>query len=241
VRLFAHLMAVGDEEEKRISPSGSLSPLFEGGMGACVHSVTALASPMNGTTAYELYKDPSFDPDKVRVPLWSKALSLMMAHRLSSHPDGRDERDYAGFDMGLDRAKELNSHIVTLPGTYYFSVPMSATDPQKDGTHRPRRDMEPLFVRRSYQLGAYKGKTMGGMTVDESWRENDGLVNTRSARAPDGAAWTDLDKSRVAPGLWNVFPTVRGDHMWPQGGLMRRHNVRDFYLELLGLIEGLAR
>ena len=78
--------------------------------------------------------------------------------------------------------------------------------------------------------------TAGGMTVDETWRENDGLVNTISARAPSGASWKPLDKSSIRPGLWNVFPTVDGDHMWPQGGLLHRHDIRGFYLDLLTMI-----
>ena len=54
------------------------------------------------------------------------------------------------------------------------------------------------------------------MTVDETWCENDGLVNTLSARVPSGAPWKAMDKNSIRPGLWNVFPTVDGDHMWPQ-------------------------
>ena len=74
------------------------------------------------------------------------------------------------------------------------------------------------------------------MTVDETWRENDGLVNTLSARAPSGAPWKPLDKSSIQLGLWNVFPTIDGDHMWLQGGLLHRHDIRGFYLDLLTMI-----
>ena len=97
--------------------------------------------------------------------------------------------------------------------------------------------MEPLFVMRSCQMGAYTGKTKGGVALDESWRENDGLVNTVSAMAPSGAPSKPLDERNIVPGLWNVFPTVEGDHMWPQGSLMRKHDVRNFYLKLLTMIE----
>ena len=53
---------------------------------------------------------------------------------------------------------------------------------------------------------------------------------------PTGAPSKPLDRAHVEPGVWNVFPTVDGDHMWPQGGLMRRHDVRAFYLDLLSMI-----
>ena len=163
----------------------------------------------------------------------------MMARGTRARPDGRDARDYAGYDMHLDRAAELNRRMAVLPGVYYFSVPCSFTDRQPDGTWRPRRGIEPLFVRRSTQMGAYRGKTAGGVTADETWRENDGLVNTVSAAAPAGAPCRTLDKDRIEPGLWQVFPTVNGDHMWPQGGLMRRHDIRPFYLDLLAMIDRL--
>ena len=155
---------------------------------------------------------------------------------VSPKQDGRDERDYASFDMHLDRAQELNEKISTLPNVYYFSVSCSFTAPGPDGKQFPKRGIKPLFAMRSAQIGAYTGHTAGGMTVDETWRENDGLVNTISAQAPSGAPWKPLDKSSSRPGLWNVFPTVDGDHMWPQGGLLRRHDIRDFYLDLLTMI-----
>ena len=89
---------------------------------------------------------------------------------------------------------------------------------------------------RSAQIGAYTGHTAGGIRVDETWRENDGLVNTLSARVPSCAPWKPLDKSSIRPGLWNVFPTIDGDHMWPQGGLLHCHDIRGFYLNLLTMI-----
>jgi hypothetical protein len=49
-----------------------------------------------------------------------------------------------------------------------------------------------------------------------------------------------VDKTDIKPGIWNVFPTYDGDHMALQGGLMRKHSVQDFYLELLQIIDGLS-
>ena len=82
---------------------------------------------------------------------------------------------------------------------------------------------------------------LGGTEIDESWRENDGLVNTLSAKAPLGAPAQPLDRDAVRPGIWNVLPIVEGDHMWPQGGLLRRYDIRDFYRELLAMIDETAK
>lgn len=91
---------------------------------------------------------------------------------------------------------------------------------------------------RSHQIGAYRGRSAGGMIIDERWLKNDGLVNMVSAMAPADAPPRRLDREYVQPGIWNICPTVGEDHMRPQGGLMRRHPVKDFYLDLLNMIEG---
>ncbi len=238
VRLFAGLLADGDPEERKTG-AADLSPLFVGGMGSRVHSIVTLAAPTNGTTAYDLFRDPAFHPEKVKVPWWSRPLASMMSKGTRAETDGRDERDYAGYDMQIDNAIALNRRIATLPETYYFAVPCSDTSVQKDGTHRPKKDMEPLFVMRAFQIGAYSGTTEGGMVIDETWRENDGLVNTVSAKAPSGAPSKPYVEGHAEPGIWNVFPAFDGDHMALQGGLMRKHDIRGFYLELLEMIAGL--
>ena len=240
VRLFSHLMACGDGEE-RAAGSEDFSPLFAGGRADRVHALVALAAPMNGTTAYDLFADPSFDPAGVRTPWWSGILARMLAKHVRAEKDDRDARDYAGYDMQIDSAIAMNRRIGTLPGTFYFSVPCGFTAPQPDGTHRPKRGMEPLFVMRSCQIGAYAGTTRGGIKIDGSWRENDGLVNTVSAKAPSGAPAKPLDRARIEPGIWNVFPTYDGDHMALQGGLTRRHRIRGFYEDLLSLIGSLPQ
>lgn len=167
-------------------------------------------------------------------------MASMMSKGTKAKTDGRDERDYAGYDMQIDHALALNQRIRTLPHVYYFSVPCSYTYRQKDGTHRPKNKMEPFFVMRSCQIGAYKGKTKEGVLLDESWRENDGLVNTISSICLIGAPSKPVDKTDIKPGIWNVLPTYDGDHMALQGGLMRKHFVQDFYLELLQMINGLS-
>ena len=66
-------------------------------------------------------------------------------------------------------------------------------------------------------------------------------VAGEAAEAPMGQPRTPLDRERIEPGVWNVFPAVDGDHMYLQGGLTRRHDVRAFYLGLLTLISAQGR
>ncbi len=235
IRLFSTILALGNERERSIS-GDDVSPFFKGGRAHMVHSVVTLASPMNGTTAYDLFDDPSFDPDAVKVPWWSRVMGKVMAMNNRLKPDGRDISDYAAFDMHIDNALKLNSEMPELEGTYYFSVPCSFTRVCEDGKHRPKKGMEPLFFQHSTRIGTYTGKTRGGFEIGSSWLENDGLVNTVSAMAPLGSPSCPLDRGNPKKGVWNVFPTFDGDHMWVQGGLFRRHMVRDFYLDLLSVI-----
>lgn len=239
VRLLTALLAKGDPREREAG-GADLSPLFAGGLVSRVHSVVTLAAPTNGTTVYDLFLDPSFAPDRVRVSGWSKGLARMMSMGTKPRTDGRDPRDYADYDMEIDHALALNARTGTEPEVYYFSVPCSFTEAQPDGTHRPKQGMEPLFVMRACQIGAYTGRTPEGYCLDETWRENDGLVNTISAKAPFGAPSKTLDRSCIEPGIWNVFPTCNGDHMALQGGLIHRHDIREFYLDLLNMIRAAA-
>ena len=218
-----------------------MSDFFKGGMESRIRSIVTLASPINGTSAYDLFEDKRFDPEQVKVPFWSKGLAKMMSMGTKPKKDGRKETDYADYDMHIDNALTLNSRISTLPSVYYFSVPCSSTVLQENGMHMPDlTKTEPLFVMRSAQIGNYSGITKGGTVIDETWQQNDGLVNTFSAKAPLGAPQKSLDLNDIRPGIWNVFPTYDGDHMSLQGGLLRKTDIRDFYIHLLSLIEQTA-
>lgn len=52
MRMFASLMAKGDEAEMAVTPADEISPLFTGGKADYIYSLTALSVPHNGTTAY---------------------------------------------------------------------------------------------------------------------------------------------------------------------------------------------
>ncbi len=71
------------------------------------------------------------------------------------------------------------------------------------------------------------------------WKENDGLVNTISAKAPSHAPSKEFDRKNTEPGIWQVMPTVEGDHMALQGGLVHLYEVYPFYKKLLSMISRL--
>ena len=96
--------------------------------------------------------------------------------------------------------------------------------------------MEVLYVKSSKLMGKYIGVTENGFDVDESWQENDGLVNTISATAPFGAKQKKYDENNVATGEWNIMPTYNGDHMSLQGGMTKKNDVREYYVNFLDMI-----
>lgn len=208
IRVFATLMAKGDADEMSTSADGDISPLFTGGKADYIYSLTTLASPSNGTTAYSA---PS------------------------------ENTDSAAYDMYIDNALELNKRMVTDENTYYFAIPCSATTKQPDGTYKADKSiMEGMFTSSADEMGAYTGVTEGGFVFDESWLENDGLVNTISAMAPTSAPSTDYTEGNTLPGIWNVMPVYRGDHMSLQGGLMKTNiDVYELYLTHLDMINKL--
>lgn len=240
VRLFTEILRNGAREEIEAAEADDLSPFFLGDSKISVHCIITLAAPLNGTSAYDMFEDDSFDPCKVKAPLRSNILAEILSKWVSPVRDGRDLRDYADHDMHVDIAAEMNRHLTTFADIYYFSIPCSSTKELRNGIHCPVSEItDPFFVKRSYQIGCYCGTTKGGRVIDSSWHENDGLVNTISARAPFGQPQQKLDRKNLRPGVWNIFPVYRGDHMMIHGGLTRKRAVKKSYAKLLSMIDGL--
>ena len=240
IRLLGELLAHGSEEERAATRASDLSPLFRGGMGERIRAIVTLAAPTNGTTAYDMVDDPAFDSRHAGVSPWHWLLDRIVKSNTASRMDGRDPRDWASFDMRLDNAQALNERIATLPHVYYLSVACDATKPGEGGARTPDLSViDPLFVRTSALMGRYRGTTAAGFVVDDSWRANDGLVNTASARAPLGAPQQPLGDGGLVPGVWNVMPDLRADHGYFQGGFMNHQDPTPFFDLLLELLESL--
>lgn len=97
--------------------------------------------------------------------------------------------------------------------------------------------MEFIFVDSANEIGSFIGKTRGGFEIDESWQENDGLVNTISAMAPSSAPSKIFDENNIEKGTWQIMPTYQGDHMSLQGGFFKVNtDVEDYYTKHLNMI-----
>ena len=200
----------------------------------------ALAAPINGTSAYEIAQDESFDISSVKVPVKSRVLDRVMKSKMKIKTDGRDPRDLADYDMLPDNAQAFNAKTPPIPHVYYLSVACDATTPGPHGTRVPDKSVtDPLFMKSSTLMGCYNGKTDAGYVMDDEWHANDGLVNTVSARAPFGAPQKPLDRAKVEKGVWNVMHDFRADHSYFTGGFLRKQDPHPFYQDLVELLDNL--
>jgi triacylglycerol esterase/lipase EstA (alpha/beta hydrolase family) len=235
VRLFSEILRNGSAEERAATDPGDISPFFMGGNGDGLVAVVTLAAPTNGTTAYDMHEDTSFDPGKVTVPDKYEKNSDAVSKGTRPVLDGRASWDYASFDMHIDNALALNEKITTFDDVYYFAYPCSSSTVNPDGSVEPDPSItENIFMKSAIQMSKYTGVTRGGFRIDKTWQSNDGLVNEISAGAPFGALQSSYDANGpVVPGRWYVMPVFRGDHMSLQGGLTKRINIKPFYIELV--------
>jgi triacylglycerol esterase/lipase EstA (alpha/beta hydrolase family) len=235
IRVFADIMDSGRETEM----DEDCSDFFKGGKAGLIFALIALATPHNGTTAYDMYEDPNFDPETIKGNPIEQFGSVMMS-RANTGKSNLIYEDSAAFDMHIDNALKLNESLKLNENIYYFSQPCEITVRQKDGTYTPiMKETEPMISRSAKRMGAYTGKTRGGFILSEDWRPNDGLVNTISAKYPLSDRSKPFDESNVEKGLWNVFETFHGDHMSLQGGMFRKKVIYPYYERLLSLIDSL--
>ena len=242
IRLFAEILANGSKEEMDATGDNS-SDFFKGGKADYIYSLTTLAAPHNGTTAYLVAEDLSNDPNPPTgiYGLIENKLNGVISESTVIKKDGsKDFSDYADYDMDIDNAMALNKKISTLPNVYYFSYAASSTEKLSDGTYTPENKItEIVFRKASRAMGAYKAATKGGVVLDETWFENDGLVNTISAKAPSSSPSKEFDKNDIKKGVWNIMPTYRGDHMSMNGGLFKKHDIKPLFTEIIFMINEL--
>ena len=244
VRVFAHILAYGSEEERNATDPNELSPFFTGSKGDWLYSLTTLAAPHNGTTAY-IAKNilPKF---RVDIKPWHikskiKALYTDTLVKFLDPDKNRVFEDTAEYDMYIDNALALNENTNTIPGVYYFSFPCSCCEKQVSGNYIPVGQVEKMFSETTEIMGRFTGTTPKGFTYDESWLDNDGLVNTVSAKAPFNAPSKEFEPAEIETGIWNVMPIYRGDHMSLQGGMLKAVDIREFYKKHLTMINKIGR
>ena len=252
--LFASLLEYGSDEEKAATADGTLSPLFEGGKGSYIHSITGIAGAYNGTTlivarqaiadCLELVRSktllPSVNPAFIAL---SKIASAFEKITGGDTPDP----DTGLYDMVPDNSVELNKTIRTVDSVYYFTVPVCTSKPSADGKRQipDFKVTDPFFALLVPFLGLINQTTPGGLELRDAWQMNDGLVNTVSEYGPakeekvflEKDPCAALDLNDIKPGKYYVFKTFAGSHNTLCGGTIGRYpGAKDYIKNLMEFI-----
>lgn len=248
MRMFVELLTNGSEEEKKATNKKDLSPLFAGGHGDFVHSLTAISAPHNGTTIfYALPKTMTFT--KYATFSLGNILGNTKSNKsydwcleqfnLSSIPNKQpqywnmfntvgikqavESNDHLWHDLTLHGAKELNEKITCCNSTYYFSVAGQMTDEDMLSVHHSHsRGMFPLLWPLARAMGTYDFNDINDIPIEKSWCANDGCLNTISGLHPENEPFINYDKNKkIRKGIWNVLPIEQADHGKIIGGSLQ--------------------
>lgn len=241
VRMLSHLMTYGSEEERAVTPADELSPLFAGGKGDWLKTVTAIAGPFDGTTV--------IDAIGILVPTLKVISFVGFANVLGNTPfrkiydmqltqwkitSDRDKRAHPMYIGRLDRvirfwrshddcfwdlclagAKELNEFLESNPNAYQFSISTDASKPKKNGNYKMKASTLFPFIITGNMMGKYDYDRTLGQPLGDEWKANDGCSNTHSALFPSDephAFYKDV-KNDLKKGVWTAMPVWQGDHM----------------------------
>lgn len=246
MRELVQLMADGCEEEVAATVDGSISPLFEGGKGDWIQSITSMASPHDGTTF--MYAFPKFikaltaafpyianfigntDINKIydfhleqydltTIPTAEKPM-FGKSFNLAACNQFAKSHDQLFYDLSLHGAKSLNEHIKCHDTTYYFSFPTQGTEEAPDGTQKKAPIMNVVLAPFGNGIGKYDKNTVNDIPVDKTWLPNDGLVPTVSALYPKSEPHIDFKDANgvYKKGIWHVMDVQVSDHGTIIGG-----------------------
>lgn len=269
IRMLTSLLANGDAEEMKATGKQT-SALFTGGKKDWVFSVTTLCAPHNGSQLTCIVDEIGsiagiHDTTQLLVDLMFKfakqtssafgTMDLMLDQFGIRNPSGGEDdvtqalhevedmgTDHAFYDLSPDGAAELNDRIGMVKGVYYFSYAYSTvSDGSVLGAKVPLLTTLPILMPLALAMGSYRGTTSGGIVIDDSWLDNDGLVSVASAQYPTGDMHKDLDTQNIERGVWNVAPTAEGDHGTAVGVNADKEKTCAFYDTLFEMTASLKR
>ena len=254
VRMLAHLLTHGAPEEVEASGE-NVSPLFKGGKGDWICSVTAICSPLNGTSAHDTvvryhlknilrYGTYLYTAGLGRSPLNGKLVDFHLEQfGLTNTPGQKDSEsfreavkvinasdDHVEYDMSPEGSKLINDRIKISPQICYFSYPYNSVKETKSGkTHLPSYTKFPfLSLTSALMTNDMKRHIDEGDNTEKIY--NDGLVDTFSATHPHTepyCLWEETDKVRT--GVWHVMPITQGDHGTAIGLFESKEVTTKFY------------
>ena len=245
MRMFVELLRNGSPEERAATPAGQLSPLFEGGHGDLVKSITTISGPFDGITfPHALPKTVDYGLT-YGIPMVASIIGNVGSGRvydfqmsqwgITAVKNGvrfaRDmlnmkairnfvkAKDNVFADIHIPQAAEINKKLSVPAEQYLFAVTGNGTKKGKSGNQVKAPIMIFAFAPFAYSLGKFPDQTIAGVKITEGWRMNDGIVPVESGRHPTTEPWCEWEKDKPAQkGIWHALPTVPGDHGTVIGG-----------------------
>ena len=269
VRMFTYLMEYGSSEEQAATEPDDLSPLFAGGKGNRIHSVTTLCSPNNGTTLAYIFEE--MDLATLAEAFCFLYAGMMGRSELNGFVDFHLEQfgltyipgegstpeesfkeafmlimtqnDKAMNDLFPEGAEKINDMIDVVDGVYYFSYAYQCTKKSSVSNNQvPTLKTLPVLIPFSMMMGAYSKNRVSDYPIDETWLANDGMVNVVSALHPDDEPYESFASrpgSECETGVWYVMPVREGHHGTVIGLSEARRPTVDFYRSMTALIDTL--
>lgn len=265
IRLLAQLMQNGDKDEIEATDSNDISPLFTGGKGNYINSLTTICAPNNGSSAYYLLSNIDINiTARTICYLYAGLASKTVLNGfvdfhleqfgLTSVPGEKNsttlfktikfmlsqQKDNAFVDLSPDAVEDFNEKTSLDDNTYYFSYSFCTTKPSKHGiVEIASLHTLPILLLSANLMGMYRYNLKTSYQIDKSWLPNDGLVNVVSARYPFGDKWTEFNSNDIQSGIWNVMPTRTGDHGTAIGMQLSKEETMSYYNEMIEMLSSL--
>ena len=250
MRWFVQVLAEGSEEERKASGS-NVSPLFEGGKGDWVASITSLAGPHDGTTIMHalpkfvfllrygtyalanLVGNPGINKvydffleqwDLTTVPGQPpKQKNSKLELRKIFH--AAHSHDNLFWDLRIDGAAEMNAKTKCQSTTYYFTVPTLGTR-EVNGEIKRAPIMFPALWLLGKPMSKYRPSAKLGKLInfDDTWKHSDGMATYGSCLHPKNEPYmkfVDADKNNLKKGIWYTMPDADSDHGTIIGGSLK--------------------
>lgn len=266
VRFFVNMMINGSQEEIDGTPEEELSDFFKGGHGNWIHSCTTLAGANDGISFLYAIEKPAPYIGKAVIgfldvfgglPICGIYDPQMYQHGLGAKPSERsfipklhlknvvkywESDDCVLNDLYIDKFRERSKEWQPQDNIYYFSYYGTRTKKDAKGNYKPVKDMIALLKPTAIIVGKYNGNPADAThaEVGEEWKENDGLVNVMSGRAPRLKKWAPFTSDEdIKPGIWYDMPIEEKDHMSYCGNGESKADYGIFFYEILRRVNNL--
>ena len=133
-----------------------------------------------------------------------------------------DTDDICLYDLKPKGMYETNGWVQTRQNVYYFSYSTQQTFANPllwPNHHLPTFHMAPYLSPMAFLIGRYSSDQAYGITIDDDWWANDGVVNVKSQKYPLAEMNAHETKAPVEglvakpePGRWYHIATLDSDH-----------------------------